>query len=405
MAVKAAKVSLYAWQGTDRTGRKMSGESSAQTPALIKAQLRQRGIIPGKVRKKFAPLFSAGQRVTAQDIALFTRQMATMLKAGVPLLQAFDIIAEGFDNPRMRGLLEDLRLDVMAGSSLTTALRKKPQHFDELYCNLIDAGEQAGALDTLLERVASYREKTQRLKARVRKAMTYPLAVLLVAVIVSAILLLKVVPQFEVMFQGFGAELPALTRGVIGLAEFLRHSGWLLLGGLLAAALGVHQTQRRSPRFRDWLQTRWLDLPVVGPLLRKSAVARYARTLSTTFAAGVPLLEALNSVAGATGNRVFKQAVLAIREDVCSGMQLHVAMRNSGVFPNLAIQMTAIGEESGALDDMLGNVASYYEDDVETLVDHLTSLLEPLIMAVLGVIVGGLVIAMYLPIFQLGTAI
>ena len=331
--------------------------------------------------------------------------MATMLKAGVPLLQALDIIAEGFDNPRMRGLLEDLRQDVMAGSSLTTALRKKPQHFDELYCNLIDAGEQAGALDTLLERVASYREKTQRLKARVRKAMTYPLAVLLVAVIVSAILLLKVVPQFEVMFQGFGAELPALTRGVIGLAEFLRHSGWLLLGGLLAAALGVHQTQRRSPRFRDWLQTRWLDLPVVGPLLRKSAVARYARTLSTTFAAGVPLLEALNSVAGATGNRVFKQAVLVIRQDVCSGMQLHVAMRNSGVFPNLAIQMTAIGEESGALDDMLGNVASYYEDEVETLVDHLTSLLEPLIMAVLGVIVGGLVIAMYLPIFQLGTAI
>jgi len=405
MAVKATKVSLYAWQGTDRTGRKMSGESSAQSPALIKARLRQRGIIPGKVRKKFTPLFSPGQRVTALDVALFTRQLATMLKAGVPLLQAFDIIAEGFDNPRMRSLLEELKQDVMAGSSLTSALRKKPQHFDELYCNLIDAGEQAGALDTLLERVASYREKTQRLKARVRKAMTYPLAVLLVAVIVSAILLLKVVPQFEVMFQGFGAELPALTRSVIGLAEFLRHSGWLLLGGLLAAALGVHQVQRRAPRFRDWLQTRWLELPVIGPLLRKSAVARYARTLSTTFAAGVPLLEALHSVAGATGNRVFKQAVLVIRQDVSTGMQLHVAMRNSGVFPNLAIQMTAIGEESGALDDMLGNVASYYEDEVESLVDHLTSLLEPLIMGVLGVIVGGLVVAMYLPIFQLGTAI
>ena len=405
MAVKAAKVSLYAWQGTDRAGRKMSGESSAPSPALIKARLRQRGIIPGKVRKKSSPLFSAGQRVTAQDIALFTRQMATMLKAGVPLLQAFDIIAEGFDNPRMRGLLEELKQDVMAGSSLTSALRKKPQYFDELYCNLIDAGEQAGALDTLLERVASYREKSERLKARVRKAMTYPLAVLVVAVIVSAILLLKVVPQFEVMFQGFGAELPALTRSVIALAEFLRHSGWLLLGGLLAAALGVHQAQRRAPRFRDWLQTRWLDLPVVGPLLRKSAVARYARTLSTTFAAGVPLLEALNSVAGATGNRLFKQAVLEIHQDVCTGMQLHVAMRNSGVFPNLAMQMTAIGEESGALDEMLGNVASYYEGEVESLVDHLTSLLEPLIMGVLGVIVGGLVVAMYLPIFQLGTAI
>ncbi len=323
----------------------------------------------------------------------------------MPLLQAFDIIAEGFVNPRMRCLLEELKQDVMAGSSLTTALRKKPQYFDELYCNLIDAGEQAGALDTLLERVASYREKREQLKARMRKAMTYPLAVLLVAVIVSAILLLKVVPQFEVMFQGFGAELPALTRSVIGLAEFLRHSGGLLLGGLLAAALGIHQAQRRSPGFRDWLQTRWLHLPVVGPLLRKSAIARYARTLSTTFAAGVPLLDALNSVAGATGNRVFKQAVQVIRQDVCTGMQLHLAMRNSGVFPNLAIQMTAIGEESGALEEMLGNVASYYEGEVETLVDHLNSLLEPLIIGVLGVIVGGLVVAMYLPIFQLGTAI
>lgn len=405
MAVKAVKVSVYAWEGTDRTGSRITGELSGHNPALIKAQLRKQGINPGKVRKKSTSLFGAGKRIKAQDIALFTRQMATMMKAGVPLLQSFDIIGEGFDNPNMRKLVDEVKQEVAAGNSFATALRKKPQHFDELYCNLVDAGEQSGALDTLLERVATYKEKSERLKAKIKKAMTYPLAVVFVAVIVTAILLIKVVPQFQSVFSGFGAELPAFTVMVIDLSEFMQAWWWLVLSGLTIGFLGFRYSLKRSQRFRDWLDTQLLKLPIVGALLYKSAVARYARTLSTTFAAGVPLVEALDSVAGATGNIVFKRAVMRIRQDVSTGMQLNFAMRTSGVFPNMANQMAAIGEESGALDDMLDKVATYYEAEVDTMVDNLTSLMEPFIMVVLGVIVGGLVVAMYLPIFQLGTAV
>ena len=405
MAVKAAKISVYAWEGTDRKGTRMTGELSGQNPALIKAQLRKQGITPGKVRKKSTSIFNLGKRIKAQDIALFTRQMATMMKAGVPLLQSFDIIGEGFDNPAMRTLIDEVKQEVAAGNSFAAALRKKPQYFDELYCNLVDAGEQAGALDTLLERVATYKEKSESLKAKIKKAMTYPLAVVFVAIIVTGILLVKVVPQFESVFKGFGAQLPAFTVMVIGLSQFMQDWWWLMLGVLIAAIFGVRHAFKTSQGFRDRTDTWLLKLPLIGALMYKSAVARYARTLSTTFAAGVPLVEALESVAGATGNIVFKRAVLRIKQDVSTGMQLNFSMRTAGVFPNMAIQMTAIGEESGALDDMLDKVASFYEAEVDNMVDNLTSLMEPFIMVVLGVIVGGLVVAMYLPIFQLGNAI
>lgn len=405
MAVKAVKISVYAWEGTDRKGTKMTGELSGQNPALIKAQLRKQGINPGKVRKKSVSILNLGKRIKAQDIALFTRQMATMMKAGVPLLQSFDIIGEGFENPAMRKLVDEVKQEVAAGNSFAAALRKKPQYFDELYCNLVDAGEQAGALDTLLERVATYKEKSEALKAKIKKAMTYPLFVVFIALIVTGILLVKVVPQFESVFKGFGAELPAFTVMVIGLSEFMQEWWWIILGLLIAATFGVRHALKTSQAFRDQMDTWLLKLPLVGTLMYKSAVARYARTLSTTFAAGVPLVEALESVAGATGNIVFKRAVLRIKQDVSTGMQLNFAMRTSGVFPNMAIQMTAIGEESGALDDMLDKVAGFYEAEVDNMVDNLTSLMEPFIMVVLGVIVGGLVVAMYLPIFQLGSAI
>lgn len=405
MAVKAVKVSVYTWEGTDRKGNKMTGELTGHNPALIKAQLRKQGVTPGKVRKKTASIFSAGKRIKPLDIALFTRQMATMMKAGVPLLQSFDIIGEGFDNPNMRKLVDEVKQEVAAGNSFAAALRKKPQYFDDLYCNLVDAGEQAGALDTLLERVATYKEKSELLKAKIKKAMTYPLAVIFVAIIVTGILLIKVVPQFKTVFSGFGAELPGFTLMVIAISEFLQEWWWLVLLGVAAIVFGFRHARKRSQGFRDWLDVSLLKLPIVGALMYKSAVARYARTLSTTFAAGVPLVEALTSVAGATGNGVFKNAVNRIKQDVSTGMQLNFSMRASGIFPNMAIQMTAIGEESGALDDMLEKVATYYEGEVDNMVDNMTSLMEPFIMVVLGIVVGGLVVAMYLPIFQLGSAI
>ncbi|MGR4976598.1 type II secretion system F family protein [Pseudomonas sp. Z1-12] len=405
MAVKAVKTDVYTWEGKDRKGTKMTGELTGQSPALVKAQLRKQGINPEKVRKKSTSIFSKGKRIKPLDIALFTRQMATMLKAGVPLLQAFDIIGEGFDNPNMRKLVDTVKQEVAAGNSFAASLRKCPQYFDELYCNLVDAGEQAGALDTLLDRVATYKEKSEALKAKIKKAMTYPTAVILVAAVVTGILLVKVVPQFESVFSGFGAQLPAFTVMVIGLSEFMQEWWWMLLGGLAGAFFGVKYALKRSQAFRDWRDKWLLKLPLIGTLMYKSAVARFARTLSTTFAAGVPLVEALDSVSGATGNVVFKRAVQRIRQDVSTGMQLNFSMRASGIFPNLAIQMTAIGEESGALDDMLDKVASFYEAEVDNLVDNLTSLMEPFIMVILGIVVGGLVVAMYLPIFQLGSAI
>ncbi|MBP0946249.1 type II secretion system F family protein [Pseudomonas alliivorans] len=405
MASKAVKVSIFTWEGVDKKGTKISGELSGHNPALIKAQLRKQGINPTKVRKKTVSIFGKGKKIKPLDIAFFARQMATMMKAGVPLLQSFDIISEGAENPNMRSLVDSLKQEVSAGNSFATALRQKPEQFDELFCNLVDAGEQAGALESLLDRVATYKEKTERLKAKIKKAMTYPIAVIVVAFIVSGILLIKVVPQFQAVFASFGAKLPAFTLMVIGLSELVQ-TWWLaILAFLILSFFLSKRFYKRSQKFRDSLDRFLLKVPIIGPLIFKSSVARYARTLSTTFAAGVPLVEALDSVAGATGNVVFRNAVMKIKQDVSTGMQLNFSMRSTAVFPSLAIQMTAIGEESGALDSMLDKVATYYEDEVDNMVDSLTSLMEPMIMAVLGVIVGGLVIAMYLPIFQLGNVV
>ena len=405
MAEKALKTSIFSWEGTDRKGAKIKGESSGVNPALVKAQLRKQGINPLKVRKKAQPLFGSGKKIKPMDIAIFTRQMATMMKAGVPLLTSFDIINEGFENPNMRKLVEELKLDVAAGNNFASALRKRPLHFDELYCNLVDSGEQAGALETLLDRVATYKEKTEALKSKIKKAMNYPIAVIVVALIVSAILLIKVVPQFQSVFAGFGAELPAFTLMVVGLSEVLQEWWLLVLFGLAATVYALSQAHRRSEKFRNWVDRLILKAPVVGKIVYMSSVARFSRTLATTFAAGVPLVDALDSVAGATGNVVFRNAVNKVKQDVSTGMQLNFSMRSTGVFPSLALQMTAIGEESGALDEMLDKVATYYETEVDNMVDGLTALMEPMIMAVLGVLVGGLVIAMYLPLFQLGSVV
>jgi len=405
MADKAIKMGSFTWEGTDRKGTKVKGEMTGLNPALIKAQLRKQGINPTRVRKKSVSLFGKGKKIKPMDIALFTRQLATMMSAGVPLLQAFDIIGEGFDNPNMRKLVDDIKQDVAAGNSLANSLRKQPQYFDDLYCNLVDAGEQSGALETLLDRVATYKEKTEALKKKIKKAMTYPAAVIVVAVIVSAILLIKVVPQFQSVFEGFGAQLPAFTLMVIAISEVLQEWWLLVLGGLFVLAFVLRHFYKKSEKFRDATDRGLLKIPLVGSILYKSAIARYARTLATTFAAGVPLVDALDSVAGATGNVVFRNAVEKIKGDVSTGMQLNFSMRTTGVFSSMAIQMTAIGEESGSLDEMLSKVATFYEDEVDNMVDNLTTLMEPMIMAVLGVLVGGLIIAMYLPIFQLGSVV
>lgn len=405
MAEKALKTSVFQFEGTDRKGGKVKGELSGTNSALVKAQLRKQGINPTRVRKKGISLLSKGKKIKPMDIALFTRQMATMMGSGVPLLQSFDIIAEGFDNPNMRKLVEDIKQEVAAGNSLANSLRKKPQYFDDLYCNLVDAGEQSGALETLLDRVATYKEKTESLKAKIKKAMTYPIAVIIVAIIVSAILLIKVVPQFQSVFQGFGAELPAFTLFVIQISEILQSWWFVILIVMFGIGFSFREAYRRSENFRDTMDRLLLKIPVIGMIIYKSAVARYARTLATTFAAGVPLVEALDSVAGATGNVVFRNAVTKIKQDVSSGTQLNFSMRTTGIFPSMAVQMAAIGEESGSLDAMLDKVATFYEEEVDNAVDNLTTLMEPLIMAVLGVLVGGLIIAMYLPIFQLGSVV
>lgn len=406
MASKTAKAIVFTWEGTDKKGAKMTGELTGHNPALIKAQLRKQGINPTKVRKKPISIFGgAGKKIKPLDIAFFSRQMATMMKAGVPLLQSFDIISEGSENPNMRKLIEEVKGEVAAGNSFATALRQKPQYFDDLYCNLVDAGEQAGALEALLDRVATYKEKTEKLKAKIKKAMTYPTMVMIMAFVVSGIMLLYVVPKFQDIFSSFGAELPAFTLMVIGLSKIVQ-DWWLIILALIFASIFMfRRSYKSSQNFRDSVDRSLLKLPLIGALIYKSSVARFARTLSTTFAAGVPLVEALDSVAGATGNVVFRNAVNKVKQDVSTGMQLNFSMRSTGVFPSLAIQMTAIGEESGALDSMLDKVASYYEDEVDNMVDNLTALMEPLIMGVLGIIVGGLVIAMYLPIFKLGSVV
>ncbi len=404
-AKKALKASTFVWAGTDKKGARVSGEMVGISPSLIKAQLRKQGIKPLRVRKKGVSLFGAGKRIKPADIALFTRQMATMIRAGVPLLQAFDIISGGFDNPNMRKLVEEVKAEVAGGNNFANALRKHPKYFDDLYCNLVESGEQSGALETLLDRVATYKEKTEMLKAKIKKAMTYPIAVVVVAIIVSAILLIKVVPQFESVFSSFGAELPMFTQMIIAMSRWLIDWWYVVIGGAIVTAMVLKTLYQRSLKLRNGCDRLLLKLPLVGSILYKSVVARYARTLATTFAAGVPLVDALDSVAGATGNIVFRVAVEKIRNDVSAGTQLNVSMQSTDIFPPMVIQMTAIGEESGSLDEMLDRVANIYEAEVDHMVDNLTTLMEPMIMAVLGVLVGGLIIAMYLPIFQLGSVV
>ncbi|MEG8231374.1 type II secretion system F family protein [Pseudomonas orientalis] len=395
---------IYAWQGINHKGRRVCGKIAGHDLARVKARLREQGICPERVRRQSPGLPSLAAPILPADIALFTRQLATLLKAGIPLLQAFDIISEGVENRPLRKLVTGLKQHIAAGNSLASTLRQHPRYFDDLYCHLVAAGEQAGALETLLERVAIQLEKNQQLKTRIRKAMTYPLAVLVVAGLVSAVLLIHVVPRFQNLFAGADSQLPGFTLGVIALSDFLQQAWWILALGLGAAIGGLRHAYRVSAVFRYRLEAGLLKAPLAGKLLNKAAVARYARTLATTFAAGVPLVQALGSVAGAVGNGPFKQAIEHMRHDVSTGMQLNQSMAASGLFPGVAIQMTAIGEESGTLDHMLEKVANHYEADVETLVDNLTSLMEPLIMVVLGSIVGALVIAMYLPVFQLGSA-
>ena len=407
MAEKALKQpEIFTWTGTDKRGVKVKGQSRGNNPALIKADLRKQGIKPIAVRKK-STLFkaTAKKKIIPKDLAIFFRQLATMMSAGVPLVQAFEIIGRGHENAGMQELILNIKAEVESGTSLAASLEKHPLYFDELVICLVAAGEQAGVLETLLDKIATYKEKTEYLKAKIKKAMFYPAAVIVVAFIVTAILLIFVVPQFEALFSNFGADLPAFTRVVVNLSEFMQAYWWLVVGIIGGAVFGFQQGKKRSRKFGRILDRMVLKMPIVGPIMHKAAIARYARTLSTMFAAGVPLVEALQSVAGACGNVVYEDAVLMMKDSVATGQQLTFAMNQTGLFPNMVEQMVAIGEESGALDSMLSKVADFYEQEVDDAVDALTSLLEPLIMSVLGILIGGLVVAMYLPIFKMGAAI
>ena len=404
MATAAIKQAPFSWEGTDRAGKKVKGKIVAASEAAVRTELRRQGVVASRVRKQ-SNLFKSRGRVTPADISIFSRQLATMMAAGIPLVQSFDIVGAGHENPAMQKLILAIKGDVEGGTSLANALSKHPLHFDDLFVNLVEAGEQAGALETLLDKIATYKEKTEAIKKKVKKALFYPAAVVVVAFIVTAILLIYVIPEFENLFQGFGADLPAFTRFVIDISNFVRDSGWLIVIVGVIGFVGFMHMKKRSRALRHFLDRVILKVPIIGPILNKSAIARYARTLSTTFAAGVPLVEALDSVAGATGNIVYETAVLRMRDEVATGQRLQRAMENTELFPNMVNQMVAVGEESGSLDTMTAKVADFYEEEVDNAVDSMSSLLEPLIMAILGVLVGGLVIAMYLPIFKMGQVV
>ena len=397
--------SPFLWEGTDRKGKKIKGKSMAANEAAVRADLRRQGVVPSKIRKQSKGLFSGAATITTADIAIFSRQLATMLSAGIPLVQAFDIVGSGHENASMQKLIMAVKAEVEGGSSLAEALAKHPLYFDDLFVNLVEAGEQAGALETLLDKIATYKEKTEAIKKKIKKALTYPAAVLVVAFVVTIILLIFVIPAFEDLFKGFGADLPAFTRMIIDLSEFVREKGWILaiVGGVAVSAFFYFH--KRSRAMRHFLDRAALKAPIIGPIIQKAAIARYARTLSTMFSAGVPLVEALESVSGATGNIVYEVGVLRMKDEVATGQRLQQAMENTDLFPNMVIQMIAVGEEAGSLDEMSAKVADFYEEDVDNAVDNLSSLLEPMIMSILGVLVGGLVVAMYLPIFKMGSVI
>jgi type IV pilus assembly protein PilC len=400
----AAKQFPFTWEAKDIRGTRIRGKTMATNEAAVRASLRRQGLVPTRIRKK-STLFQARQKITTEDIAIFSRQLATMMAAGIPLVQAFDIVGSGHENQSMQKLIMSIKTEIEGGATLAESLGKHPVYFDDLFVNLVAAGEQSGALETLLDKIATYKEKTEAIKKKIKKALTYPTAVVVVAIVVTVILLIYVIPTFESLFSSFGADLPAFTRMVVDLSVFVRTKGWLLLILGVAGISALVFFKKRSRKFAHFLDRTMLKLPLIGEILKKAAIARYARTLSTMFAAGVPLVEALESVAGATGNIVYQEGVLDIREEVSTGQRLARSMEMTELFPNMVVQMVAVGEESGSLDEMAAKVADFYEAEVDAAVDNLSSLLEPAIMAILGILVGGLVVAMYLPIFKLGAVI
>jgi type IV pilus assembly protein PilC len=403
MAANASKQITFLWEGKDKKGKVVKGEIRAAGEAVVNATLRRQGITITKVKKQGA--FAAKGKITDKDITLFTRQLATMMKAGVPLLQAFDIVGKGHNNPAVAKLLGDIKADVETGSSLSASFRKYPLYFDALFCNLVGAGEQAGILDTLLDRLATYKEKIQAIKGKIKSALFYPISILVVAFIITAVIMIFVIPAFKTLFESFGADLPAPTLIVMSISDFFVSYWWAIFGSIGGALWFFFYTWKRSEKMQSTMDRLMLKLPIIGEIIRKATIARFSRTLSTMFSAGVPLVEALDSVAGASGNRVYFNATKRIQSEISTGTSLTVAMQNAQVFPNMVLQMTAIGEESGALDSMLSKVADFYEAEVDDAVDAMSSLMEPVIMVVLGVLIGGLVIAMYLPIFKMGAAV
>jgi len=400
MAASTSKQLTYVWEGRDKKGKAVKGEMRANGDSVVKATLRRQGVNVTKVKKQSG--FAKKGKISDKDITLFTRQLATMMKSGVPLLQAFDIVGKGHNNPAVSKLLGDLKADVETGSSLSASFRKYPLHFDSLFCNLVGAGEQAGILDTLLDRLATYKEKIQAIKSKIKSALMYPISILVVAFLITAIIMIFVVPAFKTLFSTFGADLPTPTLVVMAISDIFVNYWWAIFGSIGGGFWFFFYTWKRSEKLQGVMDGLLLKLPIFGIVIRKATLARFSRTLSTMFAAGVPLVEALDSVAGAAGNRVYFDATKRIQSEISTGTGLTVAMQNTNVFPNMMLQMTAIGEESGALDNMLNKVADFYEGEVDDAVDGISSLMEPIIMVVLGVIIGGLVIAMYLPIFKLG---
>ena len=405
---EAAKIDdTFVWEGTDRAGKAVKGEMNGKSDALVRAMLRRQGVNPKKVKKKPKPLLGGGGggKVTPKDITVFSRQLATMMSSGVPLVQAFDIVGRGHENPAMQELILSIKADIEAGNGLTEALKKRPLQFNDLYCNLIQAGEQAGILEAILNKLATYMEKSEALKSKIKSALFYPTAVIVVAFVVVSILMIFVIPQFAELFKGFGADLPALTQFLVDTSDFFVAKWWLIFGSIGGVVYALIEVKKRSTAAQQMIDRYSLKVPVIGEILEKSAIARFARTLETMFAAGTPLVEAMTSVAGACGNIVFYDATMKMREEISTGNQLQASMKESGLFPNMVVQMVAIGEESGAIDSMLGKVADWYEQEVDDAVESLTSLLEPMIMAFLGVVIGGIVVGMYLPIFKMGSVV
>lgn len=406
MAQAAAKSVMFVWEGRDKQGKKVKGEMTGTSDALVKAMLRRQGINPMRVKKKPMPLFGGGgKKIKPKDIAVFSRQIATMMSSGVPLVQSFDIVGRGHENPNMQKLILDIKNHVEAGNSLGDGLARHPLYFDDLYVSLVRAGEAGGILETLLDKIATYKEKTEAIKGKIKKALFYPAAVLIMAFIVTAVLMIFVIPQFSQLFSDFGADLPAMTLFVIALSNYFVKYWVFIFGGIGLTFWGFFALKKRSKPFRHALERLSLKIPVIGDILVKATIARFARTLGTMFAAGVPLVEAMDSVAGAAGNVVYGSAILKMRDEIATGTQLQVSMRDTQLFPNMVVQMVAIGEESGSIDQMLGKIADFYEEEVDNAVDAMSSLMEPMIMAVLGVLIGGLVIAMYLPIFKMGEVV